>query len=236
MKDFEDFDSDSGDADTLDIPKKPEFLVPRFNTLHLMCQEQIRFNDLAAAKETYERMKQIYEDIKKSAIVPSLEKQKAYGRLMYVFTALSNDSLRLDIGGERQISLSMLKYILPISVVIIVLILIFFLRPEFALSGMAALGGIGEIENSAPEWTGGDAVFHANGITEIDLAPYFSDSDGDLLSYSLNAYDRAMVSMAGSVAAVSPDPMVKGAKAVRICASDRDYDTCVNAVLIINQN
>jgi len=83
------------------LMRSSAFFLPRFNTLHSLAYEQLKNKENSAAKETYQRMVELYNDLNKSNTHAS-EKQKAYGKLMFVFTALSNPDYYQNGLGEMQ--------------------------------------------------------------------------------------------------------------------------------------
>jgi len=205
------------------IASNPAYVLPRFNTLHVLAQEQLRFDDRDSAKQSYNQMLALYDSINKSNL-PAADKQKAYGKLMYIFTGLSNEQV-----FESEPSLvHMGKYLFPISLVLIVLVIIFFIRPEFSLTGLA----VADV-NSAPQWTGADAGFKVRGTTDINLDIYFADPDGDRLSYSVSSAPNLDISVSGSNLRIKPDPMVRGMRVVSITASDRTSSARIIATLDI---
>lgn len=205
------------------IVSNPKYILPRFNTLHTLAYEQLKYNDRSSAKETYQRMVMLYDELNKSN-VPQHEKQRAYGKLMYVFTALSNP----DFDEHSSTIVSLGKYLFPISLVLIILIIVLFIRPEFSLTGMAAADW-----NSAPEWVGGDAKFKVMGRTEINLDAYFHDADGDELFYYVGDAPNIDVFVSGSKVVITPDPLIKGMRVIGITAADSASSEKVVAVLDI---
>jgi hypothetical protein len=165
----------------------------------------------------------LYNEINKSNLPPT-DKQKAYGKLMYVFTALSNE----EVYDTTPTIISLGKYLFPISLVIIVLLIIFFIRPQFSLTGLAVAD-----YNTAPYWDDGNPAFKVNGITEINLGVYFADDDGDILSYDVSSAPNLDIEINGDILKITPDPFIKGLRVVRITAYDESSSAQVIATLDI---
>jgi len=214
-------DSEEDDVDIL--VNNPAFLLPRFNTLRSLAQEQIEYGDIDAAKQSYQKMLMLYDGINKSSL-PAGDKQRAYANLMDVFSALSSPETYHKASSIMSIG----KYLFPISLVVIVLIIIFFARPQFTLTGLVTAD-----TNSAPQWTGSNAEFTIQGQTQINLDSYFTDPDGDRLTYLVTDAPDIMVSVSGSRLTVTPNPMIKGTRIVSIIASDLEKSTEIVAVLNI---
>ena len=152
-------EKEGGDSEWL---AGPAFLLPRFNTLHALAHEQVKFEDVNAAKNSYRRMLELYDEINRSGI-PAADKQAAYKRLMEVFSLISTQPAQ-----SSSSIVPMAKYLFPISLVVIVLLIVIFAKPEFSLTGLIAGN-----QNMAPEWTGGNTEFIVQGQTQINLDIYF---------------------------------------------------------------
>ncbi len=205
---------EDGKDDELDFSSQ-QFFMPRFNTLHNLAKEQLRRSEVSSAKETYSRMLSIYDQINKSQISTN-DKQMAYGKLMYVFTALSNDEAYEPMTGIMPLA----KYIVPASMVVLVLLIIFFVKPEFSLTGLVVADS-----NTAPYWSAEGAVFKVSGETYISLGAYFADAEGDGLSYSVGAAPGLQLSVEGSTLKIVPEEYAFGRIAVPITASDSRKET-----------
>ena len=220
--------ADIGDTEEL-VMSSQAFFLPRFNTLHTLAQQQLNDGNKTEAKESYTRMLMLYDDINKSSLPPS-DKQKAYGKLMYVFTALSSEQ---SFEFAPQL-VKLGKYLIPISLVILVLLIIFFLKPQFSLTGMSVSDTTNKL-NSAPYWDGGEPKFTIKGQTEINLDSYFNDADRDRLVYDVGDAPNLAISVSGSRLTITPDPMLKGTRVISITAFDNDYAANIIAILEIEQ-
>jgi hypothetical protein len=203
----------------------PAFLLPRFNTVHSLVQKQVEYNDINAARQNYQRLLALYDEINRSGL-PASQKQEAYRKLMDVFSALSNP----DNYTPRSNFITIGKYLFPISLMVIVLLIIIFAKPEFSLTGLAVFG-IGD--DSAPEWVGGNPEFDIIGKTTINLDTYFKTSIFDKARYSVTDAPNLDISIDGSLLTIKADYGIKGVRVVDITASDSDGFTKVTARLNI---
>jgi len=204
---------------------KPEFLIPRFNTIHTLVQKQVDNNDIAEARETYQRLLALYDEVNMSGI-PAAQKQEAYRRLMDVFSSLSNP----DNYVPRSNLFTIGKYLFPISLMVIVLLIIIFARPEFSLTGLSVFG-FGE--NTAPEWVGGTPEFDIVGKTTINLDTYFRDRNWDRLTYAVTDAPNIDVEVSGNLLTIKAGPGITGVRVVQIVASDGEAREVVTATLNI---
>jgi len=207
-----------------EILSNSEFMIPRFNTLHSLIIQQVENGDNPAAQMSYQRMLVLYDEINRSVLAQT-EKQRAYGKLMDVFSKLSNPS-----GYQSPTNfLSIGKFLFPISLIVIVLLIIFFARPEFTMTGLAIFNS----DNSAPYWSAGQPDFDIRGETHIGLNAYFKDADGDKLTYHVDDAPNIMTIVSGNELIVVPDSLMKGVRIVGITASDGKTNTRVSARLYI---
>lgn len=202
----------------------PAFLLPRFNTLYDLIKAQIEHRDGNKARDTYHRMLNLYNEINSEKGLSAAEKKDAYSRLTEVFSDLSNTSFEARSG-----IMPFARYLFPISFVVIILLIIFFVRPEFTFTGLFAA----EELNLAPEWNGGNAEFKIRGKTEINLDSYFTDPEGDEITYLATKAPGINVDVSGSTLTVYPEPGLKGTRVITIAASDLKAGTRVSATLYI---
>lgn len=200
----------------------PEFILPRFNTLHSLVKEQVNHNDVDKARESYQRMLEIYSEMSKSGMSTE-DKKESYKKLTEAFNSISNPHMSEPDGNDVPIA----KYLIPISVIIIILLVVFFLKPELALMGLAVFD-----TNTAPEYVGnGQLVVEGN--TAIDLNGYFIDNEGDKITYLVTNAPNIDVSIASNVLTLDPEPNLKGLRLITIIASDLDKSTTVDVNLIV---
>ncbi len=84
--------------------------------------------------------------------------------------------------------------------------------------------------NDAPEAVGvipDQALEEGGGAAEVDLTPYFTDVDGDELSYTAVSSDESAVTVAVMGATLTLSPVVTGTATVTVTASDPDGLTAV---------
>ncbi|MBN2111840.1 hypothetical protein JW707_01945 [Candidatus Woesearchaeota archaeon] len=199
----------------------PEFILPRFNTMHSLVKEQLKHNDANKARESYHRMLEIYAEISKSNL-PSEDKKLAYKKLTEAFNEISNPMYEPETGN-----VAVAKYLIPISVIVIILLIVFFIKPQLALTGLAALSG-----NTAPEYTGNGEII-VEGNTAVDLNGYFSDAQGDRITYLVTTTPNIDVKISANVLTLDPDPGLKGLRVITIIATDLDKSTTVDVNLIV---
>jgi len=204
--------------------QKPEFLVPRFNTVHTLVQKQVENKDINLARENYQRLLGLYDEINRSSIRPQ-QKQESYTKLMDVFGALSNpDNLQ-----QGSSFLTIGKYLFPVSLIVIVLIIVIFARPEFSLSGLAVFE-----ENTAPKWVGGNPEFDIIGRTTINLDTYFKDSFFDNIEYIVASSPNLDISLDDNLLTIKAEYGIQGVRVLNIIASDGEERTRVTATLNIH--
>ena len=202
---------------------QPEFLLPRFNTVHSLVQSQVEYGDINKARENYQKLLAVYDEINMSNL-NAPQKQDSYRKLMEVFGALSSpDNLK-----QQSSFLTVGKYLFPVSVLVIVLLIIIFAKPEFSLTGLAALG-----ENSAPTWVGGNPEFDIIGKTTINLDTYFDDDSWSSLDYAVTDAPNLNVDVDNNLLTIKADYNVKGVRIVHIVASDGELRTRITAKLNI---
>lgn len=188
-------------ADAEELQKDDNsFIMPRFNTVYNLVMEQVRFKEPESARKSYARLVQLYNDVS-SANVSYIDRQDAYQKLRAAHQQVFRPSGVITFGNV----------IIPITLVIVVLIVVFFLKPQ--LVGVTGFF----TADSAPEWKGPDE-FSVSGKTEINLAKYFSDSDK--LSYISTDAENLGVFVSGSRVMLMPDEGISGVRYLTFAASD----------------
>jgi hypothetical protein len=205
--------------------QRPEFLLPRFNTVHSLVQKQVEYNDINSARDNYQKLLALYDEVNRSGL-PAAQKQEAYRKLMDVFSALSNPDNYIPRSNLFTIG----KYLFPVSLLVIVLLIIIFARPEFSLTGLSVFS-FGE--NTAPEWVGGTPEFDIVGKTTINLDTYFKDRNWNRLTYTVTDAPNLGISVENNLLTIMPDHGVMGVRVVHIAASDGEEKTGVTATLNI---
>ncbi len=84
--------------------------------------------------------------------------------------------------------------------------------------------------NDAPEAVGvipDQTLEEGGGTAEVDLTPYFTDVDGDALSYAAVSSDESAVTVTVVGATLTLSPVVTGTATVTVTASDPDGLTAV---------
>ena len=84
--------------------------------------------------------------------------------------------------------------------------------------------------NDAPEAVGvipDQTLEEGGGAAEVDLTPYFTDVDGDELSYTAVSSDESAVTVAVTGATLTLSPVVSGTATVTVTAADPDGLTAV---------
>jgi hypothetical protein len=204
--------------------QKPEFLLPRFNTVHSLVQKQVEYNDMAKARDNYQKLLALYDEINMSSL-SATQKQDSYRKLMEIFSALSSP----ENAPAKSSLFSIGKYLFPISLMVIVLLIVIFARPEFSMTGLSVFG-FGE--NQAPVWDGGTPEFDIIGITRINLDTYFDD--WDKLTYVVTEAPNIDIGLDGSILTIVPEYGIKGTRVIHILASDGEERTRVTATLNIH--
>ena len=74
-------------------------------------------------------------------------------------------------------------------------------------------------KNKKPKWTGKDE-FLINGTVEINLSKYFTDEDGDFLSYSVSEIEGIGVSIGDGIATIKPETEKNINTTITLIASD----------------
>ncbi len=206
-----------------DLVKNPAFILPRFNTLYALAREQIKNNDTDKAGESYHRMLALYNEVKTLSNSTS-DKQEAYRKLTDIFTSVSGET-----SGESLGFVPLGKYLFPITFVVVILLIIFFVKPGFAMTGLAAFRG-----NSAPYWSAGSIEIDVSGNTVVDLNNYFTDPDGDRLTYIVGGAPNVDIAVSGNLLTIYPYRKAAGKRTISIAASDLREITRVDVILNIN--
>ncbi len=91
-------------------------------------------------------------------------------------------------------------------------------RLDFAVT----VGGRATVRNRAPVAVGAAPArfVFAGAATSVDMAPYFSDPDGDPLTYAASSSDAQVASISVSGSAVSVQGLAPGAAVVSVTATD----------------
>ena len=207
-----------------DLVKNPAFVLPRLNTLYALAKEQIKNNDIDKASESYHRMLEVYNEVNRLGFSNS-DKQAAYRKLTSVFTQISSETTEGSSLGFVPLG----KYLFPVTFVVVILLIIFFVKPEFTMTGLAAFGG----DNSAPYWSAGSTEIGVNGNTVVDLSNYFTDPDGDRLTYAVEGARNMDIGISGNMLTIYPYRKLAGERAISITASDSRESTKVSVTLII---
>jgi hypothetical protein len=121
------------------------------------------------------------------------------------------------------------KYLFPITFVVVILLIIFFVKPEFTMTGLSAFRG-----NSAPYWSAGSIEIDVRGNTVVDLNNYFTDPDGDRLTYIVGRAPNVDIAVSGNLLTIYPYRKAAGKRTIIIAASDLREITSVDVVLNIN--
>ena len=186
------------------------YLVPRFNTLHSLILQQLAFGDMAEAEQTYLNMLRLYREVEASD-VSFLDKQQAYDRLR-----LAHEKVYMPADGARWGNL-----FYPIALVMIVLLIIFFTKPQIiGITGLFA----GEI-NQPPVWTAGITAMSIGDKAQLHMADYFTDPDGDELTYLATKPNNVHVAVSQGLVTLVPEPGVKGVRYITFIASDGEHTT-----------
>ena len=122
------------------------------------------------------------------------------------------------------------KYLFPATFVVVILLIIFFVKPEFTLTGLAMFDG----DNSAPYWSAGSAGIGVNGKTIVDLDKYFTDPDGDRLTYTVEGARNIDIGIFGSILTIYPYRKLAGERTIKVTASDSKESTGVDVILSIS--
>ena len=195
-------DEDDADIDPM--------LLPRFNTMHSLVLQQVSFEDKKKAEESYVKLLAIYREIAASDL-SYLDKQQAYQRLKAVHEKLFTP--------QEEGKWTTLMY--PIALALIVLLVLFFTKPQ--VSGITALV-VGQ-GSDAPVWDSEITTMSISGTAQIPLEDYFSDPNGDQLSYDATHPENLYVAVSGSTVTIVPQTGVKGVRYITFSASDGEYIT-----------
>jgi hypothetical protein len=188
-------------------------LIHKFVQTYNSAQDSIDENRIADAKQKYKELMSVYKQISASDM-ESVHKELAYDQVMKVFNGVRGMKPRQNIHAKS----------IAVAVVIIIISLVIFIKPE--IIGMVTLDA-----NQAPVWTGDGNLFVITGITEkamfvrtsdrtINLDAFFSDADGNDLTYLATSTDGLDVKISGNHLTFLPEPGFFGERVITVVASD----------------
>lgn len=194
-------------------------LIHKFVQAYNSAQDSIEENKHEEAKQKYHELMQIYKQISDSDMEP-VHKELAYDQVMKVFNGIKGIKMRSAISGKS----------IALAVVIILISLVIFIKPEIV--GLA-VGTISSID-SAPYWNGDSNLFVITGVPKsamfkesydrtINLDSFFTDSNGDELSYLATSAPGLDVRVKGSFLTFLPQKGVFGDRTISVVASDGEH-------------
>ncbi|MBW3004610.1 hypothetical protein KY310_02165 [Candidatus Woesearchaeota archaeon] len=188
-------------------------LIHKFVQTYNSAQDSIDDNRMDEAKQKYKELMSVYKQISDSDM-ESVHKELAYDQVMKVFNGVKGMKPKSSIHVKS----------IAAAVVIIIISLVIFIKPE--IIGMVTFD-----VNQAPVWTGDGNLFVITGVPKesmfignsdrtVNLAAFFSDPNGDELTYLATSTDGLDVKVSGSYISFIPQPGVFGERVITVVASD----------------
>jgi hypothetical protein len=206
--------AESGEAQKED----GSYIVPRFNTVYNLAMQQLRFKDMKSAKQSYSRMLQLYSELSNEN-VSYIDRQDAYQKLRTIHQHMYRPEGAITFGNV----------IIPITLVVIVLLIVFFVKPQL----VGVTGFFTADTNTPPVWDSYVDEFRISGTTEIDFSKYFSDADGDKLTYISTGASNLAVVISENIASITPEEGIKGTRFLTFAAADSTMSAKKRVKIII---
>ncbi len=144
-------------------------LIKKFIKIYSSAQVAIDSNNKNKAEKRYQELLTMYNAIKNSTIDYS-HKKIAYTQIKKVYTGINRIDTRKTI---NRYAIAAAVFIMLISFAVVV-------KPSFF--GLMVLEK-GLYGNEAPFWDSTEKTFNLDGRIELDLSKYFTDPDGDELTF-----------------------------------------------------
>jgi len=188
-------------------------LIHKFVQSYNSAQDSIDSNRMDEAKLKYKELMSVYKQIADSDM-ESVHKELAYDQVMKVFNGVK---------GMRPKSNFHVKSV-ALAVVVIIISLVIFIKPEI-------IGMVVSDINQAPAWNSDSSLFVISGVSQdtmfagnsggtINLDAFFSDADGDELTYLATSTSGLDVKINGDFLSFIPQPGVFGERMITVVASD----------------
>lgn len=144
-------------------------LIKKFIKIYSSAQISIDSNEKTQAEQKYTELLEVYNQIKNSSLDYS-HKKIAFNQIQKVYKGINGIETRKNIN----------KYAVFAAVLVILLSFAVVIKPT--MFGLAILEK-GLYGNSAPYWSSEQTRFELNGELELRLSSYFTDPDGDKLTF-----------------------------------------------------
>ena len=188
-------------------------IIHKFVQTYNSAQDSIDANRMDEAKQQYKELMSAYKHISDSDM-ESVHKELAYDQVMKVFNGVKGMKPRQNIHAKS----------IALAVVIIIISLVIFIKPE--IIGMVTFD-----VNQAPVWNGDGDTFVITGIPKdrmfgsgydrtINLDAFFSDANGDELTYLATSAGGLDMKINGNFLTFLPEPGYYGNRQVTVIASD----------------
>ncbi|MBD3361825.1 hypothetical protein GF358_03465 [Candidatus Woesearchaeota archaeon] len=195
-------------------------LIKEFIKVYSSAQIAIDSNDKTRAEKKYHGLLQVYNKIKDSNLDHS-HKKIAYSQIQKVYKGVQGIDTRTSIN----------KYAVFVAIFVIILSLAVLVRPT--IFGLAVLEK-GLYQNHAPIWTQDTKTISLDKTTTtIDLNQYFTDPDGDELTYLTKHQKGLMLSLSNNQLTITNDG-AEGKIPLELIASDGRY--IVKETITVNIN
>ena len=145
------------------------YLIKKFVKSYSSAQVFIDTNEKNKAEKKYHELLELYNKIKNSNL-DYQHKKIAYSQIQKVYKGINN------IGARQGIN----KYAIVAAVFVVIISLAVVVKPSFF--GLMVLEK-GLYGNEAPVWSSEQKEFELRGSLDLELGNYFTDPDGDTLTY-----------------------------------------------------
>lgn len=181
-------------------------LIKQFITVYNSTQTAIDSSDKAKAKEKYQELLAAYNKIKDSELDQS-HKKIAFSQIQKAYNDIQGIDARTSFG----------KYAVVAAVFIMLISFAVVMKPS--MFGLMILEK-GIYGNEAPQFIGQKTLdLPASGTIELDLNTYFTDPDGDTLTFLTKHQKGLQIALANEKLTVSNDGAT-GEVPMELIASD----------------
>lgn len=179
-------------------------LIHRFVEQYYQALGFIKAKKYEDGKKAYSLLLELFKQLNQRERLAEIHKQLAYNCVRDIYSNLSE----MESG---PLSDKTFKMLLSITIIILLLGLLFILKPDLAGMFSAELGG-----GRGPTWTAGINTFLIDSIAKFDLDNFFS-AKGDL-EYSVATGEGVDVILSNSILVVMPKPGFRGESEISIIA------------------
>lgn len=180
-------------------------LIKKFIKIYSSAQVAIDSNNKNKAEKEYQQLLTMYNAIKNSTLDHS-HKKIAYSQIQKVYNGINGIDTRTSIN----------RYAIAIAVFIMLI--------SFAIVAKPSFFGLVVLEkqlygNDAPQWNSEQKNFNLQGELKLNLHDYFTDPDGDELTFLTKHQKGLKIALTGSTISIQNDGAT-GEVPLELIASD----------------